>query len=508
MSENLLKTSVYTNEVVFSETLEQPIDADFSLPDYYPDIRKVLKCKAIPRITNKNLSGNNLSFDGVVSVTIFYCDDNGKINAFEYSSTFEKSKELGNDVENARITVTPKCEYINCRAISNRKIDIHGAISISVIAQKKISTEIISDIEDKNIEILRDFLPATSPTGYAEKYILIEEECEIGDENGGDIILRYDADAKIGECKTTNGKVIVKGEVVFNLRFSANGEIKCMQNQIPFSQILDIETIGENCEAETEAIICFLDAKPKTDKEGKFKSVALNIKLLLSAETYCVDDIPIIIDAYSRKKKSEVSKNNISVKKMIKKINEVFSCKKKIDIEEGNISSVIDNWCDIKITGTKISDKTAVINGNVIASFITSDTDNTSRYFEKIIEFEYKYSIDTDYNNLSISPKIYINSCGYTILGENSLEIRCELNVCASIFVCSNTEAVNNLKIYDTPNEYKPNDSAMVIYFASKGERLWDIAKKYCSSGNDIKKLNEMTEDKIPETLSLLIPIE
>ena len=57
MEEKILKTSVYVNDIVFNETAEQPVDVDFSLPDYCPDISKIFKCRAVSRISSKSMNG-------------------------------------------------------------------------------------------------------------------------------------------------------------------------------------------------------------------------------------------------------------------------------------------------------------------------------------------------------------------------------------------------------------------------------------------------------------------
>ena len=44
MEQKCLKTSVYVNDVIFSGSCEQAIDVDFTLPDFCPDIERVLKC--------------------------------------------------------------------------------------------------------------------------------------------------------------------------------------------------------------------------------------------------------------------------------------------------------------------------------------------------------------------------------------------------------------------------------------------------------------------------------
>ena len=45
MEEKILKTDVFVNDTVFNESTEQPIDVDFTLPDFCPDISKIFKCK-------------------------------------------------------------------------------------------------------------------------------------------------------------------------------------------------------------------------------------------------------------------------------------------------------------------------------------------------------------------------------------------------------------------------------------------------------------------------------
>ena len=508
MADNILKTGIYTNETVVRETLEQPIDADFSLPDYYGDIRKILKCKAVSGITSKSLSGKTVSIEGVITVTVFYCDEDGKINSFEYPYSYQKTKEINGDTEDAILRASAKCEYINCRAVTGRKIDIHGAVSIKIAVIKKRKKDVISDIDDRNIEILRCTAPATTPTGFAEKYLFVEEECEIGSENGGDILLRYDTDACIKECKTVSGKVIVKGELTVNTRFSENGCIKCMKTAVPYSQIIEIDTAGEGCESDAKVQICFADIKPRTDNDGKFKTVSLNAKLLISAETYCKNDIALIADAYSKKQKAKIETETVKVSRIYEKINECFNCKKTVETDDIKISSVLDDWYEVRVTETKISSDSLNTSGTVTACFIVEEESGDSSYFEKIIDFKYKYPLNSNSDNLTAQPQITLNSCGYTILSEKSLDIHLELTISAVIYEQNELSAVTGISIDEEKNEECNNDNAMVVYFAEKGEKLWDIAKKYFASIEEIKTLNDISADVLENNMTILLPIK
>jgi LysM repeat protein len=49
--------------------------------------------------------------------------------------------------------------------------------------------------------------------------------------------------------------------------------------------------------------------------------------------------------------------------------------------------------------------------------------------------------------------------------------------------------------------------AATVIYFADSGEKIWDIARKYNSSVEEIMRINELTENLLTNSKTLLIPI-
>ena len=59
MESKKLKTKVFTKEVVFTDSAEVAVDTDFIMPDYCPEISKILKCRSVARISSKSVSGRN-----------------------------------------------------------------------------------------------------------------------------------------------------------------------------------------------------------------------------------------------------------------------------------------------------------------------------------------------------------------------------------------------------------------------------------------------------------------
>ncbi|MBQ7035272.1 MAG: LysM peptidoglycan-binding domain-containing protein [Clostridia bacterium] len=56
----------------------------------------------------------------------------------------------------------------------------------------------------------------------------------------------------------------------------------------------------------------------------------------------------------------------------------------------------------------------------------------------------------------------------------------------------------------DHPIE-KEGPAPLVVYYGEKGERLWDIARKYSTSVSSIKQINDMSRDILEDKKLLLI---
>lgn len=508
MEQKNLKTSVFSLDTVFSESAEQPIDIDFTLPDYYADISNILKCRAVSRISSKSINGGGISVEGCVTVTVIYCGSDNCISSYEYQYPFSKSFDAGLNTDGCLLFAKTKCEYINCRAVTGRKIDIHGAAGIYVTLKKRKLTDVISDCDDCNIELLRGSVPATVPMGCADKYLIIEEEIELG-AGQPDIrcIIRYDAEASITDSKILVGKSVVKGEMTVKLLYAPEGEAspQTVRYGLPFSQLIEIDGITDECECESKVSIAHLEIKPRVSATGECRHLMLTAKLLITSECCCNNDVAVILDAYSRKYEADICKNEVCFNKICENINQSFSCKKSLDFAQGALASVVDMWCEVKTDSVKFSDNAMRVCGTVTAYIIAKDSDLTPTFYEKTIDFEYTHPMNTD-GEFKCTPEITVTNTNYTLTGEHNMELRIELNISASIYKCSSLPLITDIAVNDIKPQVKEKHGAMTIYFASSGEGIWDIAKRYFADVDELKQINEIDDDVLTDDKMILIP--
>lgn len=73
----VLRQAVCVNELIYEGSVEQSVDSDLTLPDYCPDILRILKCTVTPRVTGSQVSGERITVDGTVLVRLIYVGEDG-----------------------------------------------------------------------------------------------------------------------------------------------------------------------------------------------------------------------------------------------------------------------------------------------------------------------------------------------------------------------------------------------------------------------------------------------
>lgn len=505
-----LKHDVFSEETVFSTTGEQSVDTDFTLPDYCPEIRRVLKCKVTPRISSKGINGQNLTVDGTAAIHILYTDETGGIFSFEHAVSFTKSFETGVSCEDGVIRCSVKNDFMNCRAVSVRKLEIHGAVTISVSVTKKKQTAVIADIEGDGMELLRGTAPATIPMGVGEKNLIVEEEVSIGNgQPSVGTLIRYDVTPVIEECKIISNKAMIKGRIRVYVLYTPDESTRPQnfENSFPFSQIVDIDGVNEDCECDSAVEVIFSELKPRSSSEDEIRTFLFSAKLLITACAYCDNDLPVILDAYSTSCDTKTSRGAVTFKKLKENINETFIAKKTLEFSDGAIGSVIDLWCDSQTGGYKNEGNVLSVMGTVTVCMLAFDTDGVPNYYERPIDFEYKYTLAQMPEQPECNAGVSIVNSSFTMTGSNTMEIRAELCINAAVYDSSKVDLLYDITVSDTFTR-PVQDGALIVYFADPGERIWDIARRYNSSPDEIMSVNGVQGTTLSEPKSLIIPVK
>lgn len=508
MEMNITKFGLTHYETVFNEEIEQSIDNDFVIPDYLSDIERIMKCSTKPRITSKTLNGSQLSIDGNVSVCVIYANPENKLCSFETVINFTKTVDIGEETDFCGIDVTAKSGYINCRAVTERKIGIHGAAVIRVKAMKKAVSDIVCDIDNDCVELKAKTVNAAVPVCSAEKSLIVEDTLPLQDSMQPIYcIIRSDGETRQISCKTVGDKAVVKGNVIISVLYSAeNGELSRFEGEIPFSQIVELESADENCRLLPSVYISHISIRPQADAEGEEKCLSVEAKLLIKISAFCDNNITAVTDAFSPLYETESTFEDVSFEELQGIFGEDFSLKKTLDLGAVKVGSVVDCWCETSGVGVSTADGIMSLDGTAIISVLGTDSDGIPIYLERAVEFKQNVNVENVPELLRSDVALTVKNVLYNIASDTKIDISIEFCAKITVFKIIKMKLLTDITVdCDNPKKCDP-DAAIVIYYTAAGENLWDIAKRYNVSAKKIAEVNEITGELPNEARMLLIP--
>ena len=504
MDLNTEKQSITICEKLREETIEQSIDNEIMLTDYCPDIARILKCSANSKIVNQKISRSTLSLDGNLYLTILYVDENGQIRSFEQPLSYYREIDLKSENVSDAV-ISSKLDYLNCRAVTPRKIEVHGSLTICAKLYACNTVELMSNVKDDCIQLDMLSENITNYLGSTERHITLNDEYELkSDEKSISYILRSEALVIKEENKVMDGKVVVKGEARITCYYCTDVKLRIDKAiiAIPFTQIIDMQNVDEGSDCNATLNVTSVDVRPRTGSDGEVRnivaSVGINIKLTATKNS----EINVIKDAYSIGYEIENNVDNLALQHKSMRINESFDSRNTVDLPR-DISSVNDLWCELLSLNTLQESSDLKVKGVVQYSLVVCDTDSSPVYYEKSVEFEHTIRADLN-NRIEFNPNVSITDLNYKLVDNTTVDISAKISIEGDVYETSNISFINNIQIKE---EKKGESQApLTVYYAHSGENVFQIARKYNTTLEAVKNANKISENELSSDMMLLIP--
>lgn len=510
MDYDLSKKALSVSETVFEGSLEQPIDLDFSLPDYCPDIQRILKCRVYPKIYTRNISGDRLDVEGAAEVKIMYLDAIKKsVRCCEQTIPFSSSFNMKTTPQNAIIKTCAKPEYLNCRALSPRRLDIHGAFSITATVVCKTDKEIADSIVGDNIQAKTINIPLSSLSGLGQQLFTINDEIMLGSGKPPiESILRTDVTAITSDCKAVTNKFMLKGDINIKVLYLSDldiGTTEVIDYVMPFSEIIDVDGVDDESTCDINVEILNYDIRSKSDISEQNPSIDVEVKLSATVAAYKNDEVTVITDAYSTMYDLDMVFSQNNIENLSRQMRE--NCMAKTTVETGSdeIIRVIDLWneqCSVHIAEEKGQ---LIAKGKVNVCILALNNEELPFYIERVADFTHPLG-EGSLSDITLTSKAQVVSISYRLSDSRSIDLRAEIIIEVTSFTSKTIRTVTSASADEEHIRKRDTKAALTLYFASEGESVWGIAKEYSVSCDAVMTENSLTEDKVLQGRMLLIP--
>lgn len=492
-------------EPVLEEKNECRLETDVYLPDYLPDIQKLLRCEIIPRVASRDMLAGRLTVEGEAEIRVFYKSSEDSISCAvtlkDFSHTFAVS-EPDADYDVSTETVA---SVNSARASGPRKIAVKAEIVTSVIIAKNAVLQIAESVSD-DVEARKERISAISNSESAEREIRITEELELPETLPDITALLYtDATVNVKETTAGNGRCVVKGELTVRpVCASIDGKPVSAEFRFPISQIIDVPNLDEDyiCDAKFQIVSVYAESERGADGKNRIIDCEVVVNTILHA--YKTSEYEIITDVFSPCLELSTEYAEIEYLTCYDFYREKTVVKGQAETEN-TVLSVIDTAASPRIIRVSAENGCLKAEGTVSIDIIyNSDSSGVaSKKTELPFELSFPYNCD---HQLRCESEVHVSSLSYNISGENLIDIRCDVDLTTAICAERKLRAISEVS---PSGEKKYCDRCpLILYYAESGESVWEIAKKYGASFNAVLSENELSCDEISTPKMLIIPLK
>lgn len=501
-----INKAISVPETLFDDFDERPVDCDFVLPDYCPDIAAVLKCSLKPVIQSKQLSGDRFIVDGQSMIRVMYLDEARKcVRCCEFNQPFTSTFLVKNTGVNPCLRVTAKTDYVNCRATSPRRLDVHGAFTVKLRITAEGSQEVVSGIKGENLFTRNLPVVYSIPAASTEKPFTISEVLELGaGKPPAEALIRGDAVPSLTDCKLMANKIIVKGDLLLkNLYVSdiAAGSMERVEHEIPFSQIIDVDGLDDEWDCDVTLDVVSSDIHISVNQNGESALLAVNVKLIAQVQCYATASAEVVTDAYSARYPLKLENRRLDTEQLLGVRRGVSTVRETLELPP-EAAEVIDLWCEAVPVAERCEAGKACLDGRLTICMLAKDGGGIVSYFERPSDFTLEY----DETCSQMTSRLAVLRVDYTMVGGGKAEIKVELAVTRCCYAADSCLAVTDVSA-DESASFPEEKAALKIYFAGGGESLWEIAKSCHTSMEAVMEENGLNTDVLPDDAMLLVPL-
>lgn len=490
-------------EPVLEEKSECRLETEVYLPDYLPDVQKLLRCEIIPRVASRDMLAGRITVEGEAEIRVFYksADDGMScaVTLKEFSHTFAVS-EPDADYD---VSTETSATVSSVRASGPRRIAVKAEVVTSLIAAKNSVLQIAESVSG-GVEARKERIVAISNAESVEREIRVTEELELP-ETLPDIsaLLYTDATAAVNEATASKGRCVIKGDLKLKpVGATSEGKIVNAEFRFPISQIIDIPNLDEDYVCDAELQIVSVYAEEERDSEGKNRIVDCEIVINAILHAYKSSDYEIITDVFSPSQELEIEFAEAKYLTCYDFYRDEKNVKGRVETDSA-IASVIDVSAAPKIMRVSASCGCLKAEGVVNADMVYNAQDDGIYAKKAEIPFEFSFPYNCDYQ-LRCETEPSVVAVSYNIAGENAVDLRCDVALKASVCAEHRLRAVS--EIAESGEKAACERCPVTLYFAEAGESAWEIAKKYGASFSGVLSENELDGDSITAPKMLIIP--
>lgn len=513
---DLIKKNIHMNKLKCKSTLQLTLDDDFNVPDVKPDIDQIITGQGEIKINDIKAMNGKLLVKGALDFNALYLSDGDQRPIHNISGTipFDEVINMDTNCSDDEPIVKWELEDLSTGLINSRKMSVRSIVRLYVAVEELYDEETAVMVEDsEDVQYINKKIEVTNVAINKKDTFRIKDEITLPANKGNISSLLYkDVSLSNVEVRLLEDKFTLKGELPVFILYTTEDEdnpMEYFETEVPFSGTVDCNGCTEDMIEDITFSIASKSLEVKPDSDGEMRVLDLEDILDLGIKVYETCEPEILCDIYSPMKEITPIVRNADYENLVIKNNSKYRIADRIRVsdDQPRILQICHASGDIKLddvnaVGTELQVE-GVIEVNIL--YITEDDARPMNSIKGIIPFTQVIELKGMKPGSNYEVKPCIDQLSVMMLDSEEIEVKATINLNTIVFDVI-TEAIITDVVVNTLDVEKLQAMPGIIgYVVKRDDTLWNIAKKYYTTVDNIMAVNELESDSIKEGDKLVI---
>ncbi len=511
----LVKKEIRTNNHKVSKLVQLTIDEDFNVSDSRQDIDKIIISQGQVVIDETEPMVDRIRVKGHVSYKILYsvAKAEGELDSMEGSVGFEETINVDDLLPSYDTSVSCEMEDLNISMIHSRKIAVKGLLQMKIDVTEQDVLEGAEGIENgDNIQCMYKKVPYTRTVADQKDVFRVRELVPIPQSKPNiRKLIWHSVTVNEVETKPLDNKIGIRGELEIFLIYRAEEQmpLQYLNLDIPFNG--EVECVGsmEGMTADIGVVLGESQLTVEPDEDGEERILNLEANLELEIRIYQEEELELLGDMFSTTACIDVETENFDYESLLTRNNAKTRIVERLKRKENQAGILQVCYVEgtVKVDDTHATEEGLMVEGAVEVRivYIAEDDTRPMNSLTGFLPFTYlveakDLSPDTIYH---VRPTLeQINSI---MLGSDEVEIKAVVNLSIIAFAKKQCKIITDMSISEIDYEKMNQLAGIIGYMVQEEDTLWNIAKRYYTSIDSIRKVNQLERDELTPGQKLVI---
>lgn len=521
--------NIQTQGSLCRSDMQITLEDDVNVPDTKPDIDQLIKTQGEVQLTSISPTDGKVVIRGNLAFSLLYIttEDIRSVHNMKGQIPFEEIINMDGLHSDHEVMCHFDLENCQTNLINSRKVSIRAIISFHCCQENE--REIAAGVNIISSEASRaDMEQLSPPEGLHQQFNqfsltqLVNHQKDVfrirdvltlpkGKPNI-DTILFYEMTPQNLQNRIIEDGIRFMGDLqLFLLYIPENDErrLEYLETEFPFDGIVHCDNCSEDMVSDIEILNMTKTLELKADEDGENRMLEVDMNLNLRLKFYQDETFDYLSDAYSTTCNLELSREHIAFTKLLMKNQSVVRVADRIHINQDTdtILQICNATGNIQIDEQEIVEDGISLEGVIELDilYLTESDQRPLAVAKGTIPFTHTIEIrgikpEDDYELQST-----INQISVMMLDSQEIEAKIVLNLCAFVFTHGNQHIITQITEKPLDIEHLQSMPGLVGLIADKDGALWDIAKEYNTTVENIMQLNQLDTDTIKQGDRLLL---